>query len=142
MKNKIIYFDPVIDSFKKILLENKPDSFGLLFWDELCDQEKKELLPKADYLMVATKEIGKVVIESAKEVKLIQKTGIGVDNIDLGTANQLKVPVSNTPGANASGVAELTILLILSLYRKLPLLNKATKDGRWLMWSIGQAHMK
>ncbi|MBM7691701.1 D-3-phosphoglycerate dehydrogenase [Peribacillus deserti] len=133
---KIIYFDHVFPEFKKIIYEHLPQGFDLLFWHDLNDIERKEHLPKADYLIVATEKLGEDVFSKANNVKLVQKTGIGVDNIDLEAARKFSLPVANTPGANATGVAELTILLILALYRKLPKVNIETKKGNWLMWEL------
>ncbi|WP_246945178.1 2-hydroxyacid dehydrogenase [Bacillus pinisoli] len=133
---KIIYFDQVFGDFKNILFEHKPEGFDLLFWDEMTADEREKLLPVADYLLVATQKIDDSIIAKAKNAKLIQKTGIGVDNIDIESTNVNGIPVSNTPGGNATGVAELTILLILSLYRKLPYVNRETKAGKWLMWEV------
>jgi phosphoglycerate dehydrogenase-like enzyme len=132
----ILYFDPVSSEFKDVLFEHKPDGFDLLFWEELNAVEKVERAAEVDYLMVATKKVDEKFISSISQAKLIQKTGIGVDNIDLHAASKYALPVSNTPGANAVGVAELTILYILALYRKLPLLNQSTKNGKWLMWEL------
>lgn len=136
MNKRIIYFDRVFDDFKKILIEHKPVEFDLLFWHEMNHSEREKILPEADYLLVATEKIGDEVFSKATKARFLQKTGIGVDNIDLSAANTHGLPVSNTPGANATGVAELTVLLILALYRKLPILNKETKNGKWLMWEF------
>lgn len=133
---KIIYFDKVYDEFKQVLYENKPEGFDLQFWAEMDKAEQENSLERANYLLVATEKIGGEILSHAKQVKFIQKTGIGVDNIDLEAANKFNLPVANTPGANSTGVAELTILYILALYRKLPLLNKETKSGKWLMWEL------
>ncbi|MFC0272084.1 2-hydroxyacid dehydrogenase [Metabacillus herbersteinensis] len=134
--SKIIYFDHVFPEFKKIINEHLPQGFELLFWQDLNEKEQKEYLPEADYLIVATEKLGEEIFSQAKNLKLIQKTGIGVDNIDLDAARRFSLPVANTPGANATGVAELTILLILALYRKLPKVNIETKKGNWLMWEL------
>ncbi|WP_261131633.1 2-hydroxyacid dehydrogenase [Bacillus sp. Marseille-Q3570] len=133
---KILYFDDTFDEFKDILLTHTPTGFDLIFWEELTEKEREEQLPKTDYLLVATKKIGEEILSKAKKAKLIQKTGVGMDNIDLPVAAHHKLPACNTPGANSTGVAELTILLILALYRKLPLINMETKNGNWLMWEL------
>ncbi|MFD2924895.1 2-hydroxyacid dehydrogenase [Halobacillus naozhouensis] len=136
MQNKkIIYFDKVFDQFKQILHENKPEGFDLQFWTEM-GEERKSSLEQAEYLLVATEKLDEDILSRAKQARFIQKTGIGVDNINLEAAEKYQLPVANTPGANAAGVAELTILMILSLYRKLPLLNQETKSGKWLMWKL------
>ncbi|MDQ0221142.1 3-phosphoglycerate dehydrogenase [Peribacillus cavernae] len=137
MENKtILYFDHTFHEYKQLMYEYMPAGFELWFWEEMNNEEREDKLEKADYLMVATKKLGHEIFSKAKKAKFIQKTGIGVDHIDLKAANRFGLPVSNTPGANAAGVAELTILLILSLYRKLPPLNHSTKDGEWLMWEL------
>ncbi|QOY38252.1 2-hydroxyacid dehydrogenase [Anaerobacillus isosaccharinicus] len=137
MANKtILYFDKVFGDFKNILREQVPVGFDLLFWSEMNTDEQNEILSKADYLLVATEKIDQSKILKARNAKLIQKTGIGVDNIDIEFARLNQLPVANTPGANSTGVAELTILLILALYRKLTVANQATKDGEWLMWEL------
>lgn len=136
MKQKILYFDKVFDDFKAILEAHCPSQFHLLYWDQLDESSKEEQIGLADYLLVATKKLDQEILSKAKSARYIQKTGIGVDNIDLRAASALGFPVANTPGGNASGVAELTILLILALYRKLPQINRATKEGQWLMWEL------
>lgn len=137
MSNKsILYFDKVLSDFNEILQENKPKEFTLWLWHELTDSQKADTLAKADYLMVATEKLTADMISQAVNARLIQKTGIGVDNIDLEAAATHQIPVANTPGANAIAVAELTILLILALYRKILIANEATKSGRWLMWEL------
>lgn len=136
MNKKIIYFDKVFAEFKNILMSHKPDNFDLLFWQEMSKEEQEVVLPNAEYLLVATEKVGEDIFSKASTARFLQKTGIGVDNIDVSSASAYGLPVSNTPGANAIGVAELTILLILSLYRKLPTLNRETKNGKWLMWEF------
>jgi phosphoglycerate dehydrogenase-like enzyme len=56
------------------------------------------------------------------------------DNIDSVAAGKHGILVSNVPGGNANGVAELTIGMMLDVYRKISLLNKETKSGQWSMW--------
>lgn len=136
MNKKIIYLDKVFPEFKRILLSHKPVNFDLIFLQEMNQDERDTILPQADYLLVATEQVNESILSKATNAKFIQKTGIGVDNIDLVSASSHGLPVSNTPGANATGVAELTILLILALYRKLPLINRETKNGKWLMWEL------
>lgn len=135
-KKKIIYFDQVFDEFKQLLEEHKPAGFELWYWEEMNPQEQQNKLAIADYLLVATRPLDKTILSGARNARFIQKTGVGVDNIDIEAATQFHLPVSNTPGGNSTGVAELTILLTLALYRKLPQVNQSTKNGQWLMWEL------
>jgi glyoxylate reductase len=133
---KILYIDKVNVEIKELLIEQTPKGFELWFWNEMDTHVRAEKITRADYLLVAAQKLSEDTISLASNAKLIQKTGIGVDNIDTDSASKLGLPVCNTPGANATGVSELTILLILALYRKLPYINEATKSGKWLMWEL------
>jgi len=134
MPAKIIYFDKVFPAFKRLLEDHNCLNLELLYWYEMSELEREAALTQADYFLVATQKITKEMMKRASKLNLVQKTGMGVDNIDLAGAKELGIPVCNTPGGNASGVAELTIGMIINLYRKLNVLDRSTKGGQWLMW--------
>jgi D-3-phosphoglycerate dehydrogenase len=71
------------------------------------------------------------VIESVQDLKVISRYGAGVDRVDLAAAKAKNVLVCNTPGANAEAVADLTFALLLCLVRKVPILDRKTKEGQW-----------
>jgi len=71
------------------------------------------------------------VIESAETLKVISRYGTGVDNVDVAAAREKKIAVCNTPGVNAQAVADLTFGFMLSLVRRLPLLDRTTREGQW-----------
>ena len=65
--------------------------------------------------------ITKSLLSRLPELKVIAVHGAGVDAVDLATCAKRKILVTNTPGANANAVAELTIGLMLSLIRQIPI---------------------
>jgi D-3-phosphoglycerate dehydrogenase / 2-oxoglutarate reductase len=71
-------------------------------------------------------------IKSAKNLKIIGRAGVGLDNIDIEAAKAASIEVWNTPGAPSTSVAELTVGLILSLLRRIPLADHEMKEGRWI----------
>jgi len=71
------------------------------------------------------------VINSAKELRVIARAGVGLDNINISAAKKNGIIVFNVPGLSARSVAELNLLLMLALNRKLIRANGATKRGLW-----------
>ena len=133
---KILYFDRVTPALQDLFESQKPAGFELAYWHLLSDADREAELENADFLMVAAHKITADMLGKAQKTRFIQKNGIGVDNIDLEAAYKLGIPVSNAPGGNTGAVAEFTIGLIISTYRRLVQLDKATKGGEWLMWDL------
>lgn len=71
------------------------------------------------------------VIEAAKNLKVIGRAGIGVDNIDVEAATKRGVVVMNTPAGNNVTTAEHTISMMLSLARLIPQATASMKAGKW-----------
>lgn len=71
------------------------------------------------------------VLQAAKNLKLIGRAGIGVDNVDIPAATEMGVIVMNTPDANATTTAELAIAHMMSLSRHLPTADKSVREGKW-----------
>jgi phosphoglycerate dehydrogenase-like enzyme len=68
-------------------------------------------------------------LRRGKRLRLVQKLGAGVNTIDVETATKCGIAVANMPGANAPSVAEGTVLLMLAAMRRLPALDRATRQG-------------
>ncbi len=94
-------------------------------------------LREAEVLWHVLKPATASVIAAAPRLRLIQKIGTGVNTIDLDAARARDIAVCNLPGSNAPAVAEMTLLLMLAALRRLPLLDRATRDGRG--WALDAA---
>lgn len=97
----------------------------------LTSEELRALLPGCDGYIAGLDVIDRAALEAADRLKVIARYGVGIDNIDLAAAAEKSIVVTNTPLANASSVAELTIALMLALARSLPTLVAQTKAGQW-----------
>jgi D-3-phosphoglycerate dehydrogenase len=66
-------------------------------------------------------------------LKIIARTGVGVDpsRVDLKTAKELRIWVTNMPGSNSAAVAELVFAQMLALVRHTHAANVAVREGRW-----------
>ncbi len=72
------------------------------------------------------------VLGAGRNLKVVGRAGVGVDNIDLEAARKQGVTVVNSPSATTLAVAELTFGLLLALARELPRADAAMKQGQWL----------
>ena len=89
-------------------------------------------LEEAEALIVRSGvKVSTEVMEQSPRLRVIGRAGIGVDNIDCDEATKRGIVVMNTPGGNATSVAEHTMALILSLARSVPSANASTKAGLW-----------
>jgi D-3-phosphoglycerate dehydrogenase / 2-oxoglutarate reductase len=77
-------------------------------------------------------KVAPAVFEAGKNLKVVGRAGVGVDNIDLNAAKQHQVIVVNSPLATTVAVAELAMALLLAMARELPRADGAMKDGKWL----------
>jgi D-3-phosphoglycerate dehydrogenase len=110
--------------------------------DSYDEEEQMRLAKDADYIMAGWAPVPDKMIRSARNVKLIQKWGIGYDKIATKTARELNIPVAITAGSNAIPVAELTVGLMLCVYRKIPYVDRSLRTGRWLKTEMrGQSYM-
>ena len=89
------------------------------------------LLPGCTGWLAGVEPIPADVLEAAADLKIISRNGTGVDNIDLQAARRLGIEIMRAEGANASGVAELTLGVILSLIRSIPFSDARMKRGSW-----------
>lgn len=87
-------------------------------------------LPEAEIIWHVLRPVSGADLEMAPKLKLVHKMGAGVNTIDVETATRLGIAVANMPGANAPSVAEGTVLLMLAALRRLPALDRATREGK------------
>lgn len=90
-----------------------------------------DALQDCDAVIAGGELYSEPVIRSAKKLKLIARLGAGTDQVDLEAAARIGVQVTNTPGATARAVAEMTLALMLSFARGVPRHNAALKKGTW-----------
>jgi len=95
------------------------------------ENELIDLVPGCVGYLAGVESITSKVLEAARDLKVISRNGTGIDNIDLDAARRLNIPIMRAEGANARGVAELTIGLILSGMRSIPFCSAQLKSGKW-----------
>jgi D-3-phosphoglycerate dehydrogenase len=100
---------------------------------EVVESETLQELGEYDALVVRgrTKVTAEVLEQASPQIKVIGRAGVGVDNIDLEAAKSMGLIVVNAPQAATVAVAELTLGLMLSLSRKIPVADASMRRGEW-----------
>ncbi len=103
--------------------------------DQIVGMSKDELIAKiGEYDGLAIRSATKVtkdVIEAAKNLKVIGRAGIGVDNVDIPAATAAGIVVMNTPFGNSITTAEHAIAMMFALARQIPEADRSTRAGKW-----------
>ena len=110
------------------------DSFPIVREPDLWSKkdELKAKLADATALVVRNRtQVTREIIEAAPQLKIIARSGVGLDNIDIKAADENSVIVSAALGINATAVGEETLAMALALSRKLIELDSSTRAGEW-----------
>ena len=128
---------------KKILISDKLATDGINylkaqndieihFETGLSEEALCEIIGDFDALLIRSDtQVTPKLLQAAKKLMLIGRAGIGVDNVDIPAATEMGVIVMNTPDANATTTAELTIAHLMSLSRHLPAADQSVRAGKW-----------
>lgn len=98
---------------------------------KLAADECLNLYKDIDGLIAGTEALTAKVLKSARNLKVISRCGVGLDNIDLETAKEQGIKVFNTPDSPTVAVAELTVGLMLALLRHVPAVDRDIRAGKW-----------
>lgn len=128
-----LYLDQLNAHMEKMLLDRMPPEVDIRFLDPTTG--KRGALRDADVLIDTTFQVTKDIIDAAPNLKLIQRTGIGVDMVDVDYAREKGIPISICRGFNSVSVAELAVLDMLGLYRRITFMDERTKSGEWHTWT-------
>ena len=90
------------------------------------EQLKKEL-PTADAVIAGLEVYDRELIESAKNLKVISRYGVGYDKVDVQAAHDNKIAVTITPGANGDSVADMAMALMLDCARSVTVMDNGIK---------------
>lgn len=93
------------------------------------DAEMVQALRDADAVITRSLIVTPALLEQAPKLKIIAKHGAGVDTIDVAAATRLGIAVTNCGDANALGVAEHAVVLMLATLRRLPEIHGIVKAG-------------
>lgn len=125
---KIALTGPFDAKMQAAIQKELPEGFEIVLAPTPEDFDK---LRDADYMILRTVEIREKTLKTMRKMKLIQRWGVGYDIVDIKTAGELNMPVAVMPGINANQVKELTVLMILAVYRNLVAMHSGILGGQW-----------
>ena len=126
---KILISDKMSDKVEDVL-QSKQIDYDIK--TGMSPEELKEVIDQYDGILIrsATK-LTSDILADCKNLKVIGRAGVGVDNVDLDQATKNKILVMNTPLGNLEATAELSVGLMFSLMRNIHLANDSTHQGKW-----------
>jgi D-isomer specific 2-hydroxyacid dehydrogenase, catalytic domain len=125
----------------RVLVPEKlsPDGFALL--RTTLDVEKKKglspddlegIIGRYDALLIRSEtKVTEQLLKAAKNLKVVARAGVGVDNVDVKAGTQLGIIVVNSPSGNIGAAAEHTIAFLVALARNVPDACASVKDNKW-----------
>ena len=117
----------------RMVLTRSPDGFELvLVGASAACASRTAAITQADYIIGYPADLSVEELDAATNLKLLQILSAGYEYIDLESYRTRDIPVANNGGANAPTVAEHAILLILAVFKKLPLHHNTLVEGGWL----------
>ncbi|MEQ8463587.1 phosphoglycerate dehydrogenase [Coleofasciculus sp. E2-BRE-01] len=98
----------------------------------LSPEELVSIIPEYDAMMIRSgTRVTKEIIEVGKQLKIIGRAGVGVDNVDVPAATRQGIVVVNSPEGNTIAAAEHALAMMLSLSRHIPEANQSVKNSQW-----------
>lgn len=129
-KAKVLVCDPIHEEGIEKL---RQAGFEVDVNPTISGEQLRKVASNYDALIVRSRtQVTREVIEAGRRLKVVGRAGAGLDNIDVEAAEKRDIVVLNTPEAPAEAVAELTIGLMISLARSIPLADRTMKEGKWM----------
>lgn len=127
-----------IDVSRIIIDQIKTEGFNISTLENCTLNDLVEKIEDIDYLIASgSYKFNEEVLSLAKNLKMISRTGVGLDNFDFDYLKRVAIPLYVNKGVNSESVAEHTIMLMLSAIKRLNLVHENTKNGGWDRHSLG-----
>ena len=122
----------IADGVSQMAVDILKDEFECDVRDKLPADELLAIIPDYDALIVrSASKVTAEVIAAAKNLKIIGRAGVGVDNIDVAAATDKGIIVINSPGGNTIAATEHTCAMMMAMARHIPIANETLQKGEW-----------
>jgi len=135
-KHKIFITQPIPETGIKLLKKQKNLTITQNKQDKILTKTQLKQKTKNTHaiLSLLTDKIDKEIINNAPNLKIISNYAVGYDNIDIKTAKNKKITITNTPEVLTEAVAEHTVALITSIARRIVESDNYTRQGKYKHW--------
>src|SRR2546421_1241584 len=128
--------------FKVLLLDGiDPAGVGLIqrtksiepvVHEKIAREKLLEIVGDADGVIVrSSTSVDRELMQKAKQLKVIGRAGVGVDNVDIDAATEYGILVMNSPGGSTTTTAEHTVAMLFALARNIPQAYKTLQNHKW-----------
>lgn len=129
---KVLFLHGLDDMQVALILSAAPKEFATTALSgKAPESEQIAQAREADFIMVYRARLSEDLVRSATRVRLIQLLAAGYDGMDMDLLKKLGIPCANNGGANSWAVADQTVLMMLSLYRRAVETDREVRAGRW-----------
>ena len=125
-RRRVVITEPIDNQGIEILKREAE----VVYLPQLPERNLLAEIREAHAVAVRMAKVDRDLLAQSKNLLVIAKHGVGYDNIDVEAATQKRIPVVNTPEANAESVAEHNLGLMLSLSKKICTSDRALRQGR------------
>lgn len=132
---------PGAHSRPRVLIPEKVSADGLALLSGRFDIDQPqdidpatllEIIPEYAALIVRSEtKVTAEVLAAGKNLKVVARAGVGVDNIDINAATEHGIIVVNSPSGNIAAAAEHTIALLMAVARNVPAGDRSLRSGLW-----------
>lgn len=140
---KVFMFAPTGDSYKALEANGLEVALGKPEWHDLGADHYSEILSMAEGAAafagtsMRNSPITRRVLEASPDLRIVAKSTVGVDDIDVDAATELGILVTHAPvESNWGNIAEVTVMFMLALIKGLQKQDAFIKDGGW--WTEGR----
>ena len=129
-KGRILVADAIHDNAVEKLQQA---GFDLTLQTDITADQLVETIGEYDAIIVRGRtKVTRDVIEAGTSLKVIARSGVGLDNVDLAYAKEKGITVINSPEGPSVSVAELVFALALAVIRKVAFADQGIRQGQWL----------
>lgn len=127
---KVIITDEISEAGLQPLLEDARIQVDVKLG--LSIAQLREIIGEYDAIITRSgTTVDAALLDCAKNLKMVARAGVGIDNVDVDYASSKGIIVVNAPLGNTNSAAEHTMALLLSFCRNVPLANSSLKSGEW-----------